>query len=135
MQAIIKFICSDFQSLWSVYKYILKKDAAKQKLTWLLWRTVHVLHCLLLMLWEIGLCIDIMCVCWIVQSRRSSPLLFWSRRFNRIDSSWRKPPIDDIDDTIEGQMGNLFEVFLKPYFLEAYRPVHKGTHVHSVCWI
>merc|ERR1719162_653391 len=31
-----------------------------------------------------------------------------------------------IDDTIEGITGNLFEVFLKPYFLEAYRPVHKG---------
>ncbi|XP_067829089.1 transitional endoplasmic reticulum ATPase-like isoform X1 [Heptranchias perlo] len=31
-----------------------------------------------------------------------------------------------IDDTIEGLTGNLFEVYLKPYFLEAYRPVHKG---------
>lgn len=31
-----------------------------------------------------------------------------------------------IDDTIEGVTGNVFEVFLKPYFLEAYRPVHKG---------
>ncbi|XP_076142389.1 transitional endoplasmic reticulum ATPase-like [Alosa pseudoharengus] len=31
-----------------------------------------------------------------------------------------------IDDTIEGLTGNLFEVFLKPYFLEAYRPVHNG---------
>ncbi|XP_036387812.1 zgc:136908 [Megalops cyprinoides] len=31
-----------------------------------------------------------------------------------------------IDDTIQGLTGNLFEVFLKPYFLEAYRPVHKG---------
>uniref|UniRef100_A0AAR2KM96 vesicle-fusing ATPase n=1 Tax=Pygocentrus nattereri TaxID=42514 RepID=A0AAR2KM96_PYGNA len=31
-----------------------------------------------------------------------------------------------IDDTIEGLTGNLFDVFLKPYFLEAYRPVHKG---------
>uniref|UniRef100_A0A671XDS7 Transitional endoplasmic reticulum ATPase n=1 Tax=Sparus aurata TaxID=8175 RepID=A0A671XDS7_SPAAU len=29
-----------------------------------------------------------------------------------------------IDDTIEGLTGNLFEVFLKPYFLEAYRPIH-----------
>lgn len=38
-----------------------------------------------------------------------------------------------IDDTIEGLTGNLFEVFLKPYFLEAYRPVHKGTHVYAVC--
>ncbi|KAI8056032.1 AAA ATPase [Syncephalis plumigaleata] len=31
-----------------------------------------------------------------------------------------------IDDTIEGLTGNLFEVYLKPYFLEAYRPVRKG---------
>merc|ERR1712226_1808501 len=31
-----------------------------------------------------------------------------------------------IDDTIEGLTGNWFEVFLKPYFLEAYRPIHKG---------
>uniref|UniRef100_A0A8R1E015 vesicle-fusing ATPase n=1 Tax=Caenorhabditis japonica TaxID=281687 RepID=A0A8R1E015_CAEJA len=31
-----------------------------------------------------------------------------------------------IDDTIEGLTGNLFDVFLKPYFLEAYRPLHKG---------
>jgi transitional endoplasmic reticulum ATPase len=31
-----------------------------------------------------------------------------------------------IDDTVEGLTGNLFEVYLKPYFLEAYRPIHKG---------
>ncbi|OAY79738.1 Cell division cycle protein [Ananas comosus] len=31
-----------------------------------------------------------------------------------------------IDDTIEGITGNLFDAFLKPYFLEAYRPVRKG---------
>ena len=31
-----------------------------------------------------------------------------------------------IDDTIEGVTGNLFDVFLKPYFLSAYRPVTKG---------
>eukprot|EP00158_Paraphelidium_tribonemae_P008836 Partr_v1_DN28702_c2_g2_i2_m62192 putative Ribosome biogenesis ATPase len=31
-----------------------------------------------------------------------------------------------IDDTIEGVTGNIFEVYLKPYFLEAYRPVRKG---------
>jgi len=31
-----------------------------------------------------------------------------------------------IDDTVEGLTGSLFEVYLKPYFLEAYRPVHKG---------
>jgi len=32
-----------------------------------------------------------------------------------------------IDDTIEGLTGNLFEAYLKPYFLEAYRPVRKGN--------
>eukprot|EP01089_Gocevia_fonbrunei_P021694 TRINITY_DN8518_c0_g1_i1.p1 TRINITY_DN8518_c0_g1~~TRINITY_DN8518_c0_g1_i1.p1 ORF type:complete len:153 (+),score=32.40 TRINITY_DN8518_c0_g1_i1:255-713(+) len=31
-----------------------------------------------------------------------------------------------IDDTVEGISGNLFDLFLKPYFLEAYRPVRKG---------
>lgn len=31
-----------------------------------------------------------------------------------------------IDDTVEGLTGNLFEVFLKPYFVESYRPLHKG---------
>ncbi|CAO3599891.1 unnamed protein product [Absidia cylindrospora] len=31
-----------------------------------------------------------------------------------------------IDDTVEGLTGNLFETYLKPYFLEAYRPVRKG---------
>ncbi len=31
-----------------------------------------------------------------------------------------------IDDTIEGLSGNLFDVYLKPYFLEAYRPVRKN---------
>lgn len=31
-----------------------------------------------------------------------------------------------IDDTIDGLSGNLFDLFLKPYFLEAYRPVRKG---------
>ncbi|KAF8757870.1 AAA ATPase family [Rhizoctonia solani] len=30
------------------------------------------------------------------------------------------------DDSVEGLAGNLFEVYLKPYFLEAYRPVRKG---------
>jgi transitional endoplasmic reticulum ATPase len=30
-----------------------------------------------------------------------------------------------IDDTIEGIAGNLFDTFLKPYFLEAYRPIRK----------
>lgn len=32
-----------------------------------------------------------------------------------------------LDDTIEGVTGNLFDVYLKPYFLEAYRPVRKGN--------
>ncbi|KAH0911980.1 cell division control protein 48 homolog D isoform X2 [Brassica rapa] len=31
-----------------------------------------------------------------------------------------------IDDTIEGVTGNIFDAYLKPYFLEAYRPVKKG---------
>lgn len=31
-----------------------------------------------------------------------------------------------LDDTIEGLSGNLFDIYLKPYFLEAYRPVRKG---------
>eukprot|EP00756_Hemistasia_phaeocysticola_P039899 Hpha_TRINITY_DN16838_c0_g3::TRINITY_DN16838_c0_g3_i3::g.151678::m.151678/K13525/VCP, CDC48; transitional endoplasmic reticulum ATPase len=31
-----------------------------------------------------------------------------------------------IDDTVEGLTGDLFDTFLKPYFLEAYRPVRKG---------
>lgn len=31
-----------------------------------------------------------------------------------------------IDDTIEGLTGNLFEVYLKPYFQEGYRPLHLG---------
>ncbi|KAJ4972006.1 hypothetical protein NE237_005105 [Protea cynaroides] len=31
-----------------------------------------------------------------------------------------------VDDTIEGITGNLFDAYLKPYFLEAYRPVRKG---------
>merc|ERR1712168_1435579 len=31
-----------------------------------------------------------------------------------------------IDDTVEGLTGNIFDVYLKPYFLEAYRPVRKG---------
>eukprot|EP01069_Polyplicarium_translucidae_P002608 Polyplicarium_translucidae@DN2081_c0_g1_i2.p1 len=31
-----------------------------------------------------------------------------------------------LDDTIEGLTGNLFDLYLKPYFLEAYRPVRKN---------
>jgi transitional endoplasmic reticulum ATPase len=30
------------------------------------------------------------------------------------------------DDSVEGLTGNIFDVYLKPYFLEAYRPVRKG---------
>lgn len=37
----------------------------------------------------------------------------------------KKVHVLPIDDTVAGLTGNLFEVFLKPYFLEAYRPVHK----------
>ncbi|KAJ2361677.1 AAA ATPase cdc48, partial [Coemansia sp. RSA 2611] len=33
-----------------------------------------------------------------------------------------------IDDTVEGLTGDLFETYLKPYFLEAYRPVRKGDN-------
>ena len=38
----------------------------------------------------------------------------------------QKVHILPLDDTIEGVTGNLFEVYLKPYFLDAYRPVTKG---------
>ncbi|GLU19080.1 hypothetical protein SLE2022_353470 [Rubroshorea leprosula] len=31
-----------------------------------------------------------------------------------------------LDDSIEGISGNLFDAYLKPYFLEQYRPVKKG---------
>ena len=31
-------------------------------------------------------------------------------------------------DTVEGLSGNLFDVYLKPYFVEAYRPVRKGDY-------
>ena len=37
-----------------------------------------------------------------------------------------------IDDTVEGITGNLFEVYLKPYFLEAYRPIRKGEQYLAV---
>jgi transitional endoplasmic reticulum ATPase len=32
-------------------------------------------------------------------------------------------------DSVEGLSGNLFDVFLKPYFLEAYRPARKGKRM------
>ena len=38
-----------------------------------------------------------------------------------------------IDDTIEGITGNLFDAFLKPYFLEAYRPVRKARVLPEHC--
>ncbi|GAB2229639.1 hypothetical protein Drorol1_Dr00013887 [Drosera rotundifolia] len=31
-----------------------------------------------------------------------------------------------MDDTIEGVTGSLFDAYLRPYFMEAYRPVRKG---------
>ncbi len=31
------------------------------------------------------------------------------------------------DDSIQGISGNIFETYLKPYFLEAYRPLRKGV--------
>ncbi|TVU29757.1 hypothetical protein EJB05_21341, partial [Eragrostis curvula] len=31
-----------------------------------------------------------------------------------------------VDDTVEGVTGDLFEAYLKPYFVDAYRPVRKG---------
>ncbi|KAK9669477.1 hypothetical protein RND81_13G133200 [Saponaria officinalis] len=31
-----------------------------------------------------------------------------------------------VDDTIEGVTGNLFQSYLKPYFMDAYRPIRKG---------
>lgn len=33
-----------------------------------------------------------------------------------------------IDDTVEGVSGNIFDVYLKPYFLDAYRPITKGDY-------
>jgi transitional endoplasmic reticulum ATPase len=38
----------------------------------------------------------------------------------------KKVHILPIGDTITGVSGNLFDVFLKPYFLDTYRPLHKG---------
>ncbi|XP_024396702.1 cell division control protein 48 homolog A [Physcomitrium patens] len=31
-----------------------------------------------------------------------------------------------LDDSVEGVTGNIFDAYLKPYFMEAYRPVRKG---------
>ncbi|KAF5756577.1 putative vesicle-fusing ATPase [Helianthus annuus] len=43
-----------------------------------------------------------------------------------------------VDDTIEGVTGNLFDAYLKPHFLEAYRPVRKRRLFpregrHAIC--
>uniref|UniRef100_M8AQ44 Cell division control 48-D-like protein n=1 Tax=Aegilops tauschii TaxID=37682 RepID=M8AQ44_AEGTA len=38
----------------------------------------------------------------------------------------RRVHILPLDDTVEGIAGNLFDVYLKPYFVDAYRPLHKG---------
>lgn len=32
------------------------------------------------------------------------------------------------DDTVEGITGNIFETYLKPYFMESYRPLRKGDN-------
>ena len=36
------------------------------------------------------------------------------------------------EDTIEGIEGPLFETFLRPYFMEAYRPLRKGLYFFIV---
>ncbi|KAF7028778.1 hypothetical protein CFC21_040644 [Triticum aestivum] len=38
----------------------------------------------------------------------------------------RRVHILPLDDTVEGIAGNLFDAYLKLYFLDAYRPLHKG---------
>ncbi|XP_068309348.1 cell division cycle protein 48 homolog [Pyrus communis] len=38
----------------------------------------------------------------------------------------KKVHILPIDDTIEGVTGSLFDAYLKPYFVESYRPMRKG---------
>lgn len=38
----------------------------------------------------------------------------------------KKVNILPIDDTVEGISGNLFNTYLKPYFVESYRPLKKG---------
>lgn len=62
------------------------------------------------------------CVCITVYSIHACPDVKYGKRIHVLP----------IDDTIEGLTGNLFEVFLKPYFLEAYRPVHKGTNAKFI---
>ncbi|KAL7671567.1 hypothetical protein ACOME3_006461 [Neoechinorhynchus agilis] len=38
----------------------------------------------------------------------------------------RRVHILPIKDSIEGLTGSLFDVFLRPYFHETYRPIHRG---------
>ncbi|KAF7035876.1 hypothetical protein CFC21_046662 [Triticum aestivum] len=38
----------------------------------------------------------------------------------------RRVHILPLDNTVEGIAGNLLDVYLKPYFVDAYRPLHKG---------
>lgn len=38
----------------------------------------------------------------------------------------KKITVLPLEDTMEGLTGNIFEVYIKPYFLDAYRPVTKG---------
>ncbi|XP_044972276.1 cell division control protein 48 homolog D-like [Hordeum vulgare subsp. vulgare] len=38
----------------------------------------------------------------------------------------RRVHILPVDDTVEGIAGNLFDAYLMPYFMDAFRPVHKG---------
>lgn len=39
---------------------------------------------------------------------------------------WQARQVLPFDDSVEGLSGNIFDVYLKPYFLEAYRPLRKG---------
>uniref|UniRef100_A0A2N9G2E2 AAA+ ATPase domain-containing protein n=1 Tax=Fagus sylvatica TaxID=28930 RepID=A0A2N9G2E2_FAGSY len=41
-----------------------------------------------------------------------------------------------LDDTVEGLTGNLFDAYLKPYFMDSYRPVRKGNNLlRFVSWL
>ena len=49
--------------------------------------------------------------------------------FNKIDvESGKRIHVQPIDDKLEGSPGDWFEVYLKPYFQDAYRPMilHTG---------
>ena len=47
--------------------------------------------------------------------------------FNKIDvQSGKRIHVQPIDDKLEGSPGDWFEVYLKPYFQDAYRPIHQG---------